>query len=89
MLIYPLPKLTHKEVKNVKATVRENLKLYKAVNICFDEKKATIVFSDIWPVSISCILLQQVKRRHHYWTTKIINFDKRIASVVIILDSYV
>ena len=47
MLIYPLPKLTHKEVKNVKATVRENLKLYKAVNICFDEKKATIVFSDI------------------------------------------
>ena len=47
MLIYHLPKLTHKEVKNVKAAVRENLKLCKAVNICFDEKKATIVFSDI------------------------------------------
>ena len=47
MLIYPLPKLTHKEVKNVKATVRENLKLCKAVNICFDEKNATIAFSDI------------------------------------------
>ena len=47
MLIYPLPKLTLKEVKNVKAAVRENLKLCKAVNICFDEKKATIGFSDI------------------------------------------
>ena len=47
MLIYPLPKLTLKEVKNVKAAVRENLKLCKAVNICFDEKKATIAFSDI------------------------------------------
>ena len=47
MLIYPLPKLTHKEVKNVKGTVREKLKLYKAVNICFDEKKATIAFCDV------------------------------------------
>ena len=47
MLIYLLPQLTHKEVKNVKATVREKLKLYKAVNICFDEKKAAIVFCDV------------------------------------------
>ena len=32
---------------------------------------------------------KRLKQLHHYWTTKIINFDKRIVGVVIILDSYV